>query len=255
MPDFKSKMNAKSYTGLNTRLFFEKTAHFASLSRAMFQLINFPTCLDINVINKSESYNEDQLNMINIAKNLLSTGIMAKSVTLPQQSLMLDNGFSYGGPTRKHPLGQQFSDIDVEFLLMGSNIKEARSIYYFFTEWQKLIAGPRNIRSEEVPRSDSTAFAVDYYDNYVAEADITIFSPSATTREPLVGTDTDPVVPTGLYPEDKFLASIISNKYSELYPISIGSLFTSWDSADTPASLPITFGYYYSTTRATYSTP
>ena len=233
----------EDFRELNTRQFFEKTAHFASLARTKFSINRFPSCLEKNKLprlpNTTELiYTDDEIEMFDIAKKLLSKGILAKSVTLPQQSLMLDNGFSYGGPTRKHPLGQQFSDIDVEFLLMGSTEQEARSIYFLFSEWQKLIAGPRNIRSNEIPRSDSTAFAVEYYDNYVAEADITILSPSIKNNF-----------------NSNFwggAVSVVKNKYSELYPSSIGSIFTSWDSSDTPASLSVTFCYYYSTYQTTY---
>ena len=240
MSDIRVTVSNGKYTDLNTRQFFEKTAHFASLARTKFSIKRFPSCLEKDNLPASSQYTEDERNMFDIAKRLLSDGILAKSVTLPQQSLMLDNGFSYGGPTRKHPLGQQFSDIDVEFLLMGSTVQEARSIYFLFSEWQKLIAGPRNIPSNEVPRSDSTAFAVEYYDNYVAEADISIFTPSIS----------DSFKQENFY-ENGGRVSIITNKYSELYPASIGSIFTSWDSTDSPASLSVTFCYYYSTYQTT----
>lgn len=226
-PVFKYGGETSNYKELNTREFFEKTAHFASISRAKFYIRTFPSCLNIEKI--QERYNEEELDLIYKAKQLLQTGIVAKSTTLPQQSLIQENGFSYGGPTRKHPVVQQFNDIDVEFLLMGSNVNEARSIYFLFSEWQKLIAGPRNIRNTEIPRSDSTAYAIEYYDNYIAEAEISIFSPTVSANFETGGN-----VP------------IITNKYSELYPVSIGSIFTSWDSTDIPASLTITFCYYYS---------
>lgn len=213
-------------TLFNTREFFEKTTHFASISRAEFAIRSAPQCLDENREELQKRLTGQERQMLVLGKKLLAKGIVAKSTTIPHQSLITESPFSYGGPTRKHPTVQQFNDIDVEFLLMGATALEARSLYFTLVEWQKTIAGPRNLLSGDIPRSDSTAFAVEFYDNYVTDAEINIYSPTV---------DKDRPVP------------IITNLYSELYPITIGSIFTSWDSTDIPASLNVQFCYYYST--------
>ena len=54
-------------------------------------------------------------------KKLLLTGIVAKQFITPQRTLATYSPFSFGGPTRKVPFNQSFSDIRVEFLLMNNN--------------------------------------------------------------------------------------------------------------------------------------
>ena len=71
-------------------------------------------------------------------------------------------------------------------------------------------------------------FAIEYYDNYVSEAELKLFSPM--------------VNPTNV---DKEPTPIIHNKYFEIYPQAIGGLNTSWESQDAPMTLSVTFEYFY----------
>lgn len=106
---------------------------------------------------------------------------------------------------------------------------EAQSLHYTFMRWHQLMAGARYSSSgDKTPLSDSTFFAIEYYDNYITDAEFKVFSPW--------GTKSDNVsLPT----------PIIWNKYYEIYPQSIGQLSTSWDNSDAPLTLSVEFEFYY----------
>lgn len=157
---------------------------------------------------------------------------MASSITIPGQQLGLYEAFSYSGPTRRQAHTQIFGDLEIEFLLMGNTPEQAREIYLLMTEWHEKIAGPHVEGSQtqslipSIPTIDTDAFNVEYYDNYVTNASIDIYSPmvSASTSKPIV---------------------ILHNTYYGLFPVNVGALTTSWESPDAPMTLPVTFTYYY----------
>lgn len=209
--------------------FFEKTAQFASQGRGRFQCdlganhffgsTVFPEDIAPAGVVFSAS-NEDA--RITLGRKLLSEGLVAKNVSLPSVQLNTYEPFSYMGPTRKVPYGMQFSDLTVEFYLMGRTIEEAGSLHYFFYKWMEGISGPRDLRDDEMPYSDSTVFDVAYYDSYIADAKIEWFSPHNDSR------------------------AVITNKFSELFPIEVSGLQYSWESQDTPVTMSVTFAYHYS---------
>ncbi len=154
------------------------------------------------------------------ANDLLSTGIVCKSFDIPGQKLAtFDHAFM--GPQRKIGYGLLFSDIGVEFLLMNTKREDAACLYRYFVDWQERIASPLQTSVAGIPESQHTAFGVEYYANYIAEAEATTYTPSST--EPA-----------------------IKMHYSELFPVDIGSLKVGWEQSDAPMSLSINFAYHYS---------
>jgi hypothetical protein len=230
---------AQTNRGLPSTLeFFKRTAQYASSARSRFS-IDAPPIWFKNIIGNKQSNSNiitsKEIELLDIGFTILKEGILAKSIALPASTLITDQGFSYGGPTRKHPLVQQFNNIDVDFLLMGRSLDEAKALYFTFSFWHEIVAGPRNISRKESTRSDSTAFAVEFYDNYTTEATASISTP---------------IVDNSVLGSQKELSSpeVVKIHYTELYPISIGSIFASWESQDMPISLPIQFCYYYAKT-------
>lgn len=234
----------------NTNDFFNKTAYYASAARTTFQLQSLPPVKEL--YKETFSKSEYNLRLLDDGFKLLKEGILAKSTVIPTQSLITDTGFSYGGPTRKHPLVQQFNNIDVEFWLMGETIDKARALHFTISTWIELIAGPRNISASEIPRSDSTAFAVQFYDNYTTDAKITIGTPASYVNKEFINEVGTLYNGSNYEGELGFKSSISPNiitiKLSELYPLTIGSMFTTWENQDAPLSMPVTFCYYYAKT-------
>lgn len=191
--------------------FFNKTAYYASQGRGLFTLTKKPHVL------------ENQGSLVETGWGLVKDGLMAKSINMAGYSLATFEEFSYIGPTRKHPHTQIFGPMTVEFLLMGQTIDEAKAINYMFLTWQEKIVGARFSKqsSDRIARSDSTAFAVEYYDNYTTDAEVKIYSPQ------------NPNTP------------IIWNYYSEIYPQALAGLSTSWESSDVPLTLSVTFEYFH----------
>ena len=220
----------------NPQAFFDKTGHYASQGRGLFTLIHLPTILGgldlrqgaVNAI--WDNFTSDEKIVINTGWALLSNGIMAKSVQTPGHNLATFDEFSFSGPTRKHAHTQLFGPLTVEFFMMGQTPEEAGAIYNTFVLWHEGIAGARLSGNEasRTPISDSTLFAIEYYDNYVSEAELKLFSPM--------------VNPTNV---DKEPTPIVHNKYFEIYPQAIGGLNTSWESQDAPMTLSVTFEYFY----------
>lgn len=221
----------------NPQEFFDKTGHYASQGRGLFTLGALPSVLltgdgitrPPTVTNFSAGV--DTASIIEIGWRLLSQGIMAKSVQTPGHNLATFEEFSFSGPTRKHAHTQIFGPLTVEFFMMGKTPLEARAIYETFVLWHEGIAGARwgDNEVDKVPVSDSTLFALEYYDDYVCPtADFKIFSPM--------------IDPAGV---DKEPTPIIHHRFYEIYPQAIGGLNTSWESQDAPMTFSVTFEYYY----------
>jgi len=202
--------------------FFQKTAYYASQGRGLFTLTGDPPA-----VLQTAGYTTTSG-----AWHLCTTGLMAKSISTPGYNLATFEEFSYIGPTRKHAHTQIFGPITVEFFLMGKTPEEAESLFKLFTTWQEKIAGAQfnpdeNAKSRK-SRSDSTFFAVEYYDNYVSNANIKIFSPHIATA--------------GITKEPK---PIIAIDYFEIWPQSIGGFNTSWESQDVPMTFQVVFEYFH----------
>ena len=217
----------------NPQEFFDKTGHYASQGRGLFTLVTLPAVLGGTGLDGAPSFiklRDEEKVAIKIGWELLSTGIMAKSAQTPGHNLATFEEFSFSGPTRKHAHTQLFGPLTVEFFMMGQTPEEARSIYQTFVLWHEAIAGAqwRPGEADRTPVSDSTLFAVEYYDNYVSNAELKIFSPM--------------IDPIGI---EKKPTPIIHNKYFEIYPQAIGGLNTSWESQDAPMTLSVTFEYFY----------
>lgn len=193
--------------------FFLQTAHFASQARGTFELHGISDDL--------RNFIEDGDSLGLIGLDQLSKGVLTKGVQIGTQQLATIDGMSFAGPTYKVPYSQLFTDITIEFLLMNKDRESAGAIYYALSRWHEFIAGPaRNTISQSV-QSDSTPFAVRYYDSYTAGATISVFSPSSRAK-----------------PE-------ILVKLTEVYPITIGSLITSWDQPDAPLTCQVGMAYHY----------
>lgn len=202
--------------------FFQKTAYYGSQGRGLFTLDNIP-----NKVKESIRAGEDVVDAVDGPTGLLTTGLVAKTISSPSSSLATFEEFSYIGPTRKHPHTQIFGPITVEFYLMGSSITEARAIYLTFLRWQEAIAGPRfpTNSGDRGVRSDSTYYSIEYYDDYVTNAEFAVYSPQDLSNP------------------------IIHNKYYEIYPRSVNGIQTSWDSQDAPLTLSVEFEFYYMQSR------
>lgn len=204
----------------NPQRFFEKTAYYASQGRGLFTLSRIPFLETPGVLPAQSLGWKTHKDTV---KELLGRGIVAKSVSSPSSTLATFEEFSYIGPTRKHPHTQIFGPISVEFYLMGNQPQEAQALYDTFLFWHEYISGPRFAKNEASKgiRSDSTFYANEYYDNYVAEAEFKVFD-AQDSQTP-----------------------IIHNKYFEIYPITVGGIQTSWESQDTPLTLSVEFEFYY----------
>lgn len=200
--------------------FFQKTAYYASQGRGLFTLTGDPPKVlqDAGYAAASPAW------------KLCTTGLMSKSISTPGYNLATFEEFSYIGPTRKHAHTQIFGPITIEFFLMGQTREEAQSLFKLFTAWQEKIAGARFGAGEvnRGSRSDSTFFAIEYYDNYVSNATIKIFSPH--------------IDPTGINKEP---TPIIAIDYYEIWPQAIGGFNTSWESQDAPLTFSVTFEYFH----------
>lgn len=203
--------------------FFSKTEYFASQARGKFTVT-----LGTNHFLSSPPSPDPPIDPVSIGQGLLAGGLLAKQASVPSVQLNTYEPTSFMGPTRKHAYGMQFSDLSVEFYLMGKSKNEAYSLYYFMYKWLEGIAGPRQgtaadeVVDDQMPRSDSTSYDVRYYENYIAEATLEFYSPN------------DSASPT------------MKIKYSELFPIDISGLQYSWESSDTPLTMSVTFAYHYS---------
>lgn len=196
----------------NPLQFFQRTAEFASTGRGMFKL------------NQPGSQKQALQDILG-ANNPIFEGYHAKGLNIPPQQLATHEPFSYNGPTTKHAYERIFSDMDVEFLLMGKTKEEATRLYQTFVDWHEYITGRRR-RTESTDKTrhiitsgTSSAFAVEYYNNYVTDGEGFIYSPTGEV--------------------------IIHVKFLEMYPVTIGALQTSWEGAETPLSLTVTFCFYY----------
>lgn len=205
--------------------FFSKTEYFASQARGKFTVTLPPGTPE-----RPGHFLLSPLptGLLLSGKTLLEKGLLAKQASVPSVQLNTYEPTSFMGPTRKHAYGMQFSDLSVEFYLMGQTKDEAYSLYYFMYKWLEGIAGPRQgtaadeVLNGQMPRSDSTSYDVRYYENYIAEATLEFYSPNDSTS------------PT------------MKIKYSELFPIDISGLQYSWESSDTPLTMSVTFAYHYS---------
>lgn len=211
--------------------FFEKSAYFASQGRGLFTIPALPPL----VLTGNDSDREEQPpglrfrtgapgdSFIGMAEDLLRRGLVAKSVNAPGSALATFEEFSYIGPTRKQAHTQIFGPLGIDFYLMGQTPEEAQALYYTFMKWHEFIAGAvyRSNEVDRVPRSDSTFFAIQYYDNYTTTAEFKVFSPQSEETP------------------------IIHNKYFEIYPQNVGQLSTSWESQDAPMTLSVEFEFYY----------
>ena len=200
----------------NTNEFFQHTAHYASQARGIFRLTS-PNGMTAFIKKDAK---------VELGFNLLKSGIITTSTTIPPQQLSTYSAGSFIGPTRKVPYGQIFSDVEVQFLLIGKNPNESSAIYYALTKWQEFIAGPTKEGQASSVMSDYTGFAVRYYDDYVTDAKIQVFSPTEASDK-----DTNT-------PEVEILLT-------EAFPITIGPLHVAWNNPDAPLSTSVTFAYHY----------
>lgn len=207
--------------------FFNKTEYFASQARGKFTVVLPPAPVSPGgPPGHFLSSSTDAL--VSTGVTLLEDGLLAKQVSVPSVQLNTYEPTSFMGPTRKHAYGMQFSDLSVEFYLMGKTKDEAYSLYYFMYKWLEGIAGPRKgtaadeVSDSQMPRSDSTSYDVRYYENYIADAILEFYSPNDSA------------------------SPIMKIKYSELFPIDISGLQYSWESSDTPLTMSVTFAYHYS---------
>jgi len=154
---------------------------------------------------------------------VLSKGIMAKGFSLPGRQLGTYPEFSYVGPTTKHAYGLIFPDIDVEFFMMGKTSADASNIYNTFLVWIDRIAGPESPHPQSAYPIDP--FLVRYYEDYISTAQGTVFSPAGNPISRIV--------------------------FSEIYPVAISPVQTSWESPDAPVTFTVTFTYFYASTSGT----
>ena len=197
--------------------FFHHTAHYASQSRGIF------TIDPRGIASSKLSHHIKGDTRAALGFELLGKGILTMSTSIPPQQLSTYSAGSYIGPTRKVPYGQLFTDIDIQFLLMGKHPGDGGAIYYALTKWQEFIAGPTSEGVAGTVISDFTGFAVRYYNDYVTDATIKVFSPTDGEQNT---------------PEIEILLT-------EAYPVGIGPLHTAWSSPDTPLSATATFAYHY----------
>jgi len=195
----------------NIQEFFQNSAHFPSRGRGLFTINGLPEIFK----NKSGANIE--------AEKVLKNGLAARQIQIPNFNILTHQPMAYSGPTITMPAMQIFDDITIEFLLMSNKEKFAGAVYETFNDWISLIAGPEaSTTKSNTVRSDSTSFGVSYYRDYVTDATASIYTPSANS----------------MYPAIEAL-------FTELYPLKVGSLSTSWDMDDTPLVLPVTFTYHY----------
>lgn len=210
--------------------FFESTAYYASQGRSLFTFGEPPAVL--GGLRTDKNPTESGLNdFIKMGWEILQGGLMARAVDPSGYSLATYEEFSYIGPTRKHPHTQIFGPIKVDFLLAGKTIQESQALLETFLTWHEKIAGPRFSQNEadKIPRSDSTGFAIEYYDNFTTTAELKVYSPQDSTTP------------------------IIWNQYLEIYPQALSGLSTAWESSDAPLTLSVTFEFFYTTSLLTKS--
>jgi len=221
-------MSTNNFTpvDINPSTFFEKAGNYASQGRFQFSLDIGPL-----INNKGIEGILSGSAAVSTAKELLSKGLLAKTASVPASTLATYEEFSFSGPTRKHVHSQLFGPLNIEFLLMGSNPIEASAIHTTFMMWHEKIVTPINDLKtvDNTPKSDVTAFAVEYYDNYTCpRADLKVLSPHY-----------------GIDSSDPKSQVILAMSFHEIYPIAVGGLSLSWDNEDAPLVLPVTFEYYY----------
>jgi|GEM_PF-6802644 len=227
-PTFQSGVEAFTSVDIKPSAFFEKAANYASQGRFQFSL-------DIGPLIVSEGYLDiEGILSGTTAQNLLSKGLLAKTASVPASTLATYEEFSFSGPTRKHVHSQLFGPLNIEFILMGSSPAEAAAIHATFMTWHEKIVSPSNESDvDKVPKSDASAFAVEYYDNYACpRADLKVLSPHH-----------------GIDSIDPRSQVILAMSFYEIYPIAVGGLSLSWDNEDAPLVLPVTFEYYYMKTH------
>jgi len=227
-PTFRSGVEAFTSVDIDPSTFFEKAGNYASQGRFQFSLDIGPLIDNKGILSGSAA--------VATAQNLLSKGLLAKTASVPASTLATYEEFSFSGPTRKHVHSQLFGPLNIEFLLMGSSPIEAAAIHNTFMTWHEKIVSPSNESDvDKVPKSDVTAFAVEYYDKYVCDrADLKVLSPH-------YGIDSSSSNPKSQV--------ILAMSFHEIYPIAVGGLSLSWDNEDAPVVLPVTFEYYYMKTH------
>ncbi len=216
--------------------FFQRAALYPSSARGQFTLNTLPEVLkdvDIFISNQGRNNNEftvgERINASHIQLGItqLQQGLTAYTGTVAPQTMATSDNFSYTGPGRKMPYNISYSDLEISFYLMGKTLEEAGSLYRTLTFWQEQIAGYRKRNSTatytNAPKGSytSTFFSIEYYENFVGEAELNIYHQS------------NPTVPVNKW------------RYYELYPIAIGAMPYDWGNQDQPMVLPVTFTYHY----------
>ena len=199
---------------------FDHTRFFPTQARTTFQIVTPPLWveqLDQQAI-FTTSEKSDIRRMFD-ERGPLRTGLNAHIQTIAPQQVGTTTHAFYG-PPRKHPHTILYSDLEISFLLMGQHIDDARALRRCFVCWQEYMAGRRDTA---IPRSDTTAYAVEYYDNFVSEVEVLNYD-SGLVERPLIRT-----------------------RFSEVFPISVGGLQTSWSSPNDPMSMSVTFAFFAST--------
>lgn len=204
-------------TSFNPQTFFDQATEYASQSRGHFSC----TLGNGHFLRTAAAGNPELTEGINI----LSTGIAAKSFSIPSVQLSTYEPVSYNGPTRKFPHTLQFADLQIEFYLMGRTTREANALYHLMFNWLEGIAG-KNF-GNGMPSAYEDTFNIRYYETYIAEGEINIYSPNS---------------PDSVNGKPKTITRV---KFSEMYPTDISGIQTSWESSETPVTLSVTFAYYY----------
>ena len=207
----------------NPQSFFESSAYYASQGRALFKFLNRPI-----IGNRLKGID---WTVWNLGWDILMSGLAAKQSTLPMHQMHTHEAYALSGPTRKVPHTQFFSDLNVEFLLMGQTPDHARALYHTLTLWQELIAGGNfdTTQINKTPAPDVTHFTSSYFDDYTVDGELIIYAPQKR-----VGSS-----------EMNGELIMLHNKYLNTYPLSVGNITASWDMPDTPVLLDVTFTFYY----------
>lgn len=204
---------------ISPQQFFRKASSFVSQARGTFTIIN--NFSFVETINRSTGYTPKIQESIKNGFKLLNEGILAKSVNIPGQQFARFSSTLLAGPERQMPHQIMMNDLDIEFYLVGETSRNAADLYTALRAWQKYIVGPQitPTNSNPVIMSDSTIFAVNYYDEFVQDAQVKLYGPDNQQN--------------------------LDMTFYEVYPLTIGGIQTAWDGQDAPATLSATFSYFY----------
>ena len=208
-------------TAISPSAFFQGLTTFVSQARGQLWC-NIPQQgnLHTGIVNEAGGKIAD----VSVGMDLLRHGLRTKSFTIPGQSFSTITPLSFSGPERSVAYQPIFTDLNVEFYLIGKTMVEARSLYLTLRAWQSHIAGPvRSGNERQVgPTPDVTRFGVSYYDDCVCDMDAHVYGPDSTADN-----------------------QSIHVKFYKAYPKSLGDIQVSWENPDAPITLSASFAYFY----------